>query len=188
MRKPPIIANHNGPPNPTAGREKFSGAASLHTPLSWCRRSSGHKHPEPRLCWEVHHMILHLGDVHIIPLGRCTYNLAGPGCRDVRASTHRPSLPVWLYHSVPPKRLRMCEEKLIPTTSQGKRSRGYRRRRLFPERRQGLAEAWVAFRHEDSGLPAAPEASGEGQVTRVRHRIQAKGNRAPELLRKDSLL
>ncbi|KAJ7819642.1 hypothetical protein B0H14DRAFT_3737111 [Mycena olivaceomarginata] len=72
MRKPPIIANHNGPPNPTAGREKIPGAASLRTPLSWCRRSSGHKHPEPRLRWEVHHMILHLGDVRIIPLGRCT--------------------------------------------------------------------------------------------------------------------
>ncbi|KAJ7310065.1 hypothetical protein DFH08DRAFT_1046603 [Mycena albidolilacea] len=72
MRKPPIIANHNGPPNPTAGREKIPGAASLRTPLLWCRRSLGHKHPKPRLRWEVHHMILHLGDVCIIPLGRCT--------------------------------------------------------------------------------------------------------------------
>jgi hypothetical protein len=129
MRKPSIIANHNGTPNPTAGREKIPGAASLRTPLLWCRRSSGHKHPEPRLRWEVCHMILHLGDVRIILLGRCTLHSGGAGyvqekhmlssrsslllTPGLRSSTHHAVGPLrttlWLGQSACPSR--MCAHR-----------------------------------------------------------------------------
>jgi hypothetical protein len=130
MRKPPIIANHNGPPNPTAGREKIPGVVSLRTPLSWCRRSSGHKHPEPRLCWEVHHMILHLGNVRIIPLAAAPTLWLGQGAGYVqekcmsssrssllltpglRGSMHHAVGPLhttlWLGQSASPSRMCVC--------------------------------------------------------------------------------
>ncbi|KAJ7809237.1 hypothetical protein B0H14DRAFT_2608215 [Mycena olivaceomarginata] len=89
----------------------------LHCP--WCRRSSGHKHPKPRLCWEVHHMILHLGDVHIIPLAAAPTLWLGQGAGSSllltpgpRGSMHHAvgllHTTLWLGQSASPSRMCAC--------------------------------------------------------------------------------
>ncbi|KAJ7671815.1 hypothetical protein B0H14DRAFT_2657362 [Mycena olivaceomarginata] len=161
MRKPPIIANHNGLPNPTAGRGKFLGALSLRTPLLWCRRSSGHKHPGPRLCWEVHHMILHLGDVHIIPLGHCTYNLAGPGCRPPTFSSYIPG--PWHTQNVRGK----INPNHVTRKEIQRRGPGHQSEAQNPGKRE------QSTRIVEEGLPAVPKAWGRGQVTQE----EGKGTR-----------
>ncbi|KAJ7801368.1 hypothetical protein B0H14DRAFT_2615341 [Mycena olivaceomarginata] len=90
MRKTPSIANHNGPPNPTTGREKFLVLRPCVLHCCGVGKAQGTSILSPG--WEVHHMILHLDVVHIILLGRCTLHSGWARVQGQSASLSRMSL------------------------------------------------------------------------------------------------